>query len=365
MSSPTIVSGTSALSLILLLVACEKPNDMSASYHLIGAPVDTAVFLGSSYQMRAQVVGEHGAPGPQEASVTGALGVSVDAAHNVTGTKIGRWQVQVKSDGFATINDSVTVVPHGEIVTSSDHGLATLNLDGSNYHVRYAGEAAPIENARPRWLPGTNLVIFTALVDGYYKERLLDADGNVTPFFQNEPARLSHEEDAAPTRDGQFVFFAAYDTRCHADAYCVHRARSDGTQVEVDTAVFGRMLAPSPDGTRVAFFNSNVIRVLNWTTKKVSSWQVSGVDPQWSPDGSQIFYVSIGDANLSVVNADGSNPHALTSLIPFQSQPFAWTPDGHWIVVRDNASHLVIFNPATGELYKLPYGEGMISADVR
>jgi len=64
----------------------------------------------------------------------------------------------------------------------------------------------------------------------------------------------------------------------------------------------------------------------------------SQTDPAWSPDGSRIAYVTDrdGNAELYVMNADGSGARRLTNTIATEASP-AWTPDGR-IVFASNAS---------------------------
>ena len=54
---------------------------------------------------------------------------------------------------------------------------------------------------------------------------------------------------------------------------------------------------------------------------------------QFSPDGRQIAYVSSknGSADIWVMNADGSNPRAISDAFPEAEAEPQWSPDGKWI----------------------------------
>ncbi|HTX79689.1 MAG TPA: hypothetical protein VMC62_08475 [Longilinea sp.] len=101
----------------------------------------------------------------------------------------------------------------------------------------------------------------------------------------------------------------------------------DGSQRQVLVTQNGRG-ALSPDGTRVMYAGQNGIDILDIAGGKVTTLPGS---PEtfgyWSPDGSQIAYVTAGNAyGIFVVNSDGSNQKQLSSL-GYESIA-GWSPDG-------------------------------------
>ncbi len=62
-------------------------------------------------------------------------------------------------------------------------------------------------------------------------------------------------------------------------------------------------------------------------------------DAAWSPDGSRIAYVTDrdGNAEIYVMNADGSGVRRLTNTAAVEGSP-SWTPDGNRIVFASNAA---------------------------
>jgi len=103
----------------------------------------------------------------------------------------------------------------------------------------------------------------------------------------------------------------------------------------------------SPDGTKIAFArgepaNVYVIgadgsgprRLTSLTAGDESASRASmGLNPSWSPDGSQIVFAPDGEVekDLYVVNADGSDESILLHMPGWQIEP-AWSPDGRSIL---------------------------------
>ena len=94
----------------------------------------------------------------------------------------------------------------------------------------------------------------------------------------------------------------------------------------------------SPDGTKLAFtaFDRLYVRDYpNGTPRRLTDASVGEHQPNWSPDGSHIVYVTWSDADAGHVRrvpAAGGAVETLTRLPSFYSEPI-YTPDGSRIVV--------------------------------
>ena len=95
----------------------------------------------------------------------------------------------------------------------------------------------------------------------------------------------------------------------------------------------------SPDGKTIAFDllgDIYTMPIQGGTPKRLTSdigWQMQ---PSFSPDGRYITYTSDegGGDNIWLMNADGSNAHAVTKETFRLLNSPAWSPDGNFIVAR-------------------------------
>ncbi len=80
--------------------------------------------------------------------------------------------------------------------------------------------------------------------------------------------------------------------------------------------------------------------------------------PRFSPDGSQIAFVSdrAGGDNLWIMNADGSEPHAVTDEAEHLVHNPAWSPDGEYLVGRKG--YYSTRSIAAGEIWMFHHGGG-------
>ncbi len=82
------------------------------------------------------------------------------------------------------------------------------------------------------------------------------------------------------------------------------------------------------------------------------------IQPRFSPDGKHIAFVSdrAGGDNLWIMNADGSDPHAVSDEAEHIVHNPAWSPDGDYLVGRK--SYYSTRSIAAGEIWMFHHGGG-------
>lgn len=120
----------------------------------------------------------------------------------------------------------------------------------------------------------------------------------------------------------------------------------EGGDIKPET-IYPNVGSLSPDGRRIAFvWKGRSDPPSIWRAdlsgpggriiaqKKIISSLVNDEDPQLSPDGTKIVFISLrsGDMELWKSDADGSNPLQITSFKGEWPGYPRWSPDGKWIV---------------------------------
>jgi Tol biopolymer transport system component len=182
----------------------------------------------------------------------------------------------------------------------------------------------------PTLSPDGTRIAFMTVVSGGRNLAVMNTDGSgfATVVFGLNIANPSWSPDGSRIAYGTGIC-------CGNDIAVVN---VDGTGNQVLTSD-GRNGEPSwsPDGTTIAFTSSNAghfeIHLMDPDGSNRRVLAVDGDVPAWSPDGTRIAFESLrddGDAEIYVMNADGTNQTRLTTS-PGSDYAPAWSPDGGMI----------------------------------
>jgi hypothetical protein len=316
--------------------------------HTVITPADTGLYIGNALTLHATVVDRFNNARSDAITWSGPTpGLSVSNAGVVTGSAFGRYYVKATANGV-TDSAVVRVLPRGRIAGVAGRlSLATMSLldtDGSNLTTPV--QASGVNN--PKWLPGTTSLVYEQNLNVQQALYRLSADGTTKLFLSPVPATMTRQSEPAPSADGKWVYFTAFDSRCAG--FCVARAASDGSNVEIVIASHARTPSPSPDGSKFAYVEefTNLIRVFDVATQTASTWSVAGNGPAWSPDGTQIAYATSG-GTIAIIRPDGTPVRTLPASAG-AAVIYSWSPDGKWIL---NGGALV--DAVTGESLSLQY----------
>lgn len=320
-----------------------------AAAKLIAEPRDTAVYAGGAYTLRMRVTDRLGNPRQDPVTLAPARGVSVEGTQ-IRGNDVGRTYVVTQVTG---IRDSVwvSVVPRGTIAARDADGIVLFELDGSGF--RRVLLRGGVE--RLSWAPSGEQLAFGA------NNRVWVTDLQGTNRAVAVPGVNNFHGVYAPSysRDGRWIYFNSLEETYYWRSEFIWRVRPDGSGMERVTPT-GVTENPgeqfpslSPDGSRLALYSYDHVRVRNLATRGVSL-AVRGTNPRWSPVSDQIAFWSQGRIMLTA--ADGTGLRNLSPDTPVGT--FDWSPDGRWLITRLTRSQLALIHAQTGEIIPLPYSSG-------
>jgi tricorn protease-like protein len=164
---------------------------------------------------------------------------------------------------------------------------------------------------------------------------IMNADGSGMRRLTTENNKRHYYASLAP--DGGSVVYSSY---LEDNFYEIYRLRLSDGSVDRLTDKLGVLTGPeiSPDGTSVIFSRGDPttgrqrVAIMDRDGKDARNI-VSGWDPTWSQDGTQILFASDleGGVQLFIANRNGKEPRRVTSLPSLRGRS-DWSPDGQWIV---------------------------------
>jgi Tol biopolymer transport system component len=213
-----------------------------------------------------------------------------------------------------------------------DNEIYSMNVDGGNV-VQLTDNSASDEY--PVWSPDGSQIAFTSNRDGNYDIYLMNADGTSQRKLTTHP---SNNYDPAWSPDGTQLAFSS-DRESGMEIYLIH---VDGSGLTQFTKTVGKNILPAwaSDRNRMAYTGN---RYLGWnvyvtTLDHTEDTRITNghgaCRPDWSPDASQLAFVSQkadGKGDIWVMKPDGSGETQLTYDEKNYDYYPAWSPDGNYI----------------------------------
>jgi hypothetical protein len=362
-----VALGRAAGSAGVVVTAPEIGAQDTASYVITPAaparlylePGDTALYVGRTYPLRATVTDQYGnvRADPVTFAASGAV-ASVSANGTVTGLAVGRGTFEATSGALGS-RAAASVVPQGTIATSTGSTVTTTNLDGSGYHV-VTSSPDVWNDLWPYWSPdGTHIVY--RLGFNTLSLWITDTTGTVRRLLSadSQPGQLIAGQYS---RDGTWIYLHSNDCNVNSRMW---RIRPDGTGLELLSLepdycfdAFDAWPSPSPDGARLVYADvsggGSLLRTLDLATGLVTSLDIPGQRPRWSPVSDWIAYVDSGRVKL--MHADGSGQRTVSAEGRRYEPSLDWSPDAAWIVAwATDSSRLELIEVQSGMTLPLAF----------
>ncbi len=258
--------------------------------------------------------------------------------------------------------------PTDEAATPSvEYGSGSAELTPEEFAPPFTPEAvATLSAEQAVELEDLGWISFTAAGTDRRDVWIIRPDGreetNVSVVFQNKFAEASSWSPG-----GQIL---AYDvitpgTDGARDIVLVDFASQDFEEVVITANIeYDCYPSFSPDGTQIVYMSERdgnrdlyIMNIDGEEVRQLTDDPAYDYEPAWSPDGEQIAFVSrrTGKSQIYVMDTDGSNVVQLTDSEYLDWRP-AWSPDGEWIAFeswREGNADIFIMRPDGSNLQQL------------
>ena len=212
--------------------------------------------------------------------------------------------------------ESAKIVYTSETVNIKQKGNSDIYLMNPDGTGQIKLTRHPASDSQPVWSPTGEKILFTSNRDGISDLFLMNADGtNVQQVFQ----KLANRRHGTWAPDGKRIAYYRVDGEINETG--IYTAAIDGTGEE--RIVSGWQPAWSPDGSEIVFISLEDLgmHIINLQTGVddivLPMEQAIPFDPVWSPDGTQIAFTGVNLVQLVLGNflkAGGKLPNAVEAI---------------------------------------------------
>jgi len=273
---------------------------------------------------------------------------------------------------------------------------------------------SPDGESQPRWSPDGKYLSFTSSRNGLTSSQIWLMDvrggearqltdlkkGSLSDYAWSPDGKkialvISNDPDTSKSKTAKPIVIDRFKFKQDVEGYLTkkttHLYLYDLVSKKIDTLTKGiyNESSPkwSPDGTQIAFVsnrtadpdrNANTdIWIIdakpNAVMKQVTTWTGRDSGPEWSPDGKQIAYVRSTSSDnyfmydqtiLCVVSKDGGEPKVLSKTLDRPVSSPLWTNDGaylHALVTDDRTRYVAQFSVSDGKMTKTLAGNQSVT----
>ncbi len=277
-----------------------------------------------------------------------------------------------------------------DVASGERHLLTTAVKSSTNAEWSPSGRWIAFLSNRPAPLPGSpadKRQLYVMPSDGGEAQQLTKLENGVNAFeWAPDSKRIAVSAQAPETKaiKDRKESFGEYDV-VHGDYRMVNLWLVDLPETDAAGRIGAvkdpKLLTPgdkfsvetfsfSPDGTRIAFaaqrdpdlissFSRDlyVLSLADKSVKKIVDTPGPDSDPKWSPDGTQIAYVTSNgskyffytNGRIAVVGKDGGTPRVLTLNFDEDPDLLRWGPDGiYFEALQKTSSGALLAGPGRG-----------------
>lgn len=233
----------------------------------------------------------------------------------------------------------------GDVIVYSSEKKSGTQLRATDLRTRQTVVLISVDNPlAPAWSPdGCQIAYYTRSGAAPGELRLLSfgAASPTTLFDQNAGSFGPSEPDWSP--DGSHLVFVSGDSR-------LQTLRLSDRQLDPLTGIRQGIGGPqwSPDGTKIVFHGRSaifdttgeqgrgmeiyVVGTNGGSLQDVSDDRAADTDPDWSPDGEAIAFISSrgGSSDVYIMRSNGSSARRITQDSAREATP-RWSPDGRML----------------------------------